>query len=182
MSKSLLQRHYPVMLDNVLQEIGSLRLKRTLRVADCNFGLGGHSNSILTKFPNAKMYLAYANICSDAWEIDERVLQHYKNTLELQTGDQTRLTLHHENFGDIGKAKGDRYDVVLADLGYNSLQLEEWEGFSWMRDSELDMRYSPSFTPAKQYVSIMNIVCVGQFNECTGVDEYSDRLRGPQQA
>lgn len=33
------------------------------------------------------------------------------------------------------------YDVLLADLGFNSVQLEEYEGFSWNIDSGLDMRY-----------------------------------------
>lgn len=33
------------------------------------------------------------------------------------------------------------YDVLLADLGFNSVQLEEYEGFSWNVDSGLDMRY-----------------------------------------
>lgn len=33
------------------------------------------------------------------------------------------------------------YDVLLADLGFNSVQLEQFDGFSWNVDTPLDMRY-----------------------------------------
>ena len=48
--------HYPVMVRDVLKGITQLGLQRQFQVADCNFGLGGHSNAILQKFPNALMY------------------------------------------------------------------------------------------------------------------------------
>ena len=38
--------------------------------------------------------------------------------------------------------EGNKYDLLLADLGYNSWQLENRDGFSWRIESELDMRYS----------------------------------------
>ena len=47
--------HYPVMLQNVLKAIASLNTHRIITVADCNFGLGGHSNAILKQFPNCRM-------------------------------------------------------------------------------------------------------------------------------
>jgi 16S rRNA C1402 N4-methylase RsmH len=45
--------HYPVMLNNVLKAITNMKLQRKISIVDCNFGLGGHSNSILQTFPNS---------------------------------------------------------------------------------------------------------------------------------
>lgn len=39
---------------------------------------------------------------------------------------------------------GIKCDVVLADVGFNSVQLEEAEGFSWNKETKLDMRYNRS--------------------------------------
>lgn len=47
--------HYPVMLQNVIKAISALNIHRKITLADCNFGLGGHSNSILKQFPNCAM-------------------------------------------------------------------------------------------------------------------------------
>jgi 16S rRNA C1402 N4-methylase RsmH len=48
--------HYPVMVSNVIKSIKSMNMLRKFSVADCNFGLGGHSNAILNEFPNSSMY------------------------------------------------------------------------------------------------------------------------------
>jgi 16S rRNA C1402 N4-methylase RsmH len=48
-------KHYPVMLSNVLAKIESLHYLRPFKVVDCNFGFGGHSREILSRFPNAYM-------------------------------------------------------------------------------------------------------------------------------
>ena len=64
--------------------------------------------------------------------------------MTLQTGDQSRLQVNLKNFTKITEdcSKSEKFDIVLADLGYNSLQLETKDGFSWKIDSPLDMRYS----------------------------------------
>lgn len=49
-------KHYPVMFANVLKNISELYLSSKFKVADCNFGLGGHSERILENFPQASMY------------------------------------------------------------------------------------------------------------------------------
>lgn len=50
-------KHYPVMYRNVITKIKNLNLSRTLKIADCNFGFGGHSHLILNTFPNCVMYI-----------------------------------------------------------------------------------------------------------------------------
>jgi 16S rRNA C1402 N4-methylase RsmH len=54
MSASVI-KHYPVMIKNVITKIDSLHYARPFKVADCNFGFGGHSREILKTFPNALM-------------------------------------------------------------------------------------------------------------------------------
>ena len=51
--------HYPVMAANILKSITQMGIKRPLVVADCNFGLGGHSRAILENFKNSQMYGQY---------------------------------------------------------------------------------------------------------------------------
>ena len=54
-------KHYPVMLQNVIANIQSLQYNKTIKIADCNFGFGGHSKAILDHFPNAIMYISSLN-------------------------------------------------------------------------------------------------------------------------
>lgn len=54
MSESVI-KHFPVMVSNVINKIRSLHYARSIKIADCNFGFGGHSRQILKAFPNALM-------------------------------------------------------------------------------------------------------------------------------
>ncbi len=36
----------------------------------------------------------------------------------------------------------DKFDIILADFGFNSFHLETDRGFSWLKEEYLDMRYS----------------------------------------
>ena len=54
--KSSLIKHFPVMAHNVLSQMKQFPTIMPLKVADCNFGLGGHSRLILKNFPRARMY------------------------------------------------------------------------------------------------------------------------------
>jgi hypothetical protein len=49
-------RHWPVMAGNVLARARQFPRVLPLRVADCNFGLGGHSSMLLQHFPKAMVY------------------------------------------------------------------------------------------------------------------------------
>ena len=44
------------MAHNVLTQMKQFPSIMPLKVADCNFGLGGHSQLILKNFPHAQMY------------------------------------------------------------------------------------------------------------------------------
>ena len=53
--KDSIIKHFPVMAQNVLRKMKIYPKMMPLKVADCNFGLGGHSKFILKSFPYANM-------------------------------------------------------------------------------------------------------------------------------
>ncbi len=52
-------RHFPVMAENVIRKIKKVHYSKPVKVADCNFGFGGHTKLILKNFPKALVYLLY---------------------------------------------------------------------------------------------------------------------------
>jgi 16S rRNA C1402 N4-methylase RsmH len=51
-------KHYPVMAGNAIQKIKKCFTSKPIKVADCNFGFGGHTKLILKNFPRALVYLS----------------------------------------------------------------------------------------------------------------------------
>lgn len=49
-------RHFPVMGSNLMKKMQTFPSILPLKIADCNFGLGGHSKLLLNRFPKAFMY------------------------------------------------------------------------------------------------------------------------------
>lgn len=45
------------MASNIMKKMQIFPKILPLKIADCNFGLGGHSKLLLKQFPKAKMYL-----------------------------------------------------------------------------------------------------------------------------
>src|SRR5207247_4758313 len=74
-----------------------------------------------------------------AFDLDADNLARARPRLEEVGGD---FTLHHGNFAGVATAlAGEPADVLLADLGMSSMQVDDPErGFSYARDGPLDMR------------------------------------------
>jgi 16S rRNA C1402 N4-methylase RsmH len=70
-------KHYSVMVKNVLAKIEELKTQRTIKIADCNFGFGGHSHRILKQFPKAFMYVI--DYDSQGFDLDPTVIQYYND-------------------------------------------------------------------------------------------------------
>jgi 16S rRNA (cytosine1402-N4)-methyltransferase len=106
-------------------------------VVDCTLGLGGHSEALLTRFPEARLV---------ALDRDKEALRLAGERL-APFGD--RATLVHAVYDelpevlrrlDIPRAQG-----VLFDLGVSSMQLDEADrGFAYAQDAPLDMRMDQS--------------------------------------
>jgi len=106
-------------------------------VVDCTVGAGGHA-LLLAEAIGVEGRL----IGIDA---DPTSIEQARSTL---SGALCRVDLVHAGFGDVGEVLAglgvERADVMLADLGLCSTQLDDRSrGFSFMGDGPLDMRMNP---------------------------------------
>lgn len=103
---------------------------------DVTFGGGGHTRSILQAEPSCKVI---------AFDWDKIALETNGEPLKAEFGD--RLELVWGNFAHFDRlmkkieVKG--VDGILADFGTSQNQIHEREGFSFRKDTALDMRMSP---------------------------------------
>lgn len=126
--------HLPVMAAEVLAALDP----RPGEVAvDCTFGRGGHAAEILRR------------ILPDGWliafDLDPANLAPARERLAAIG---PNFTLHHGNFAAIASilaAENLQADIILADLGMSSMQVDEpGRGFSFAREGPLDMRMDPT--------------------------------------
>ncbi|MFE9630402.1 16S rRNA (cytosine(1402)-N(4))-methyltransferase RsmH [Streptomyces sp. NPDC006463] len=102
-------------------------------VVDCTLGLGGHSEALLTRFPEVRLI---------GLDRDKEALRLSGERL-APFGD--RATLVHAIYADLAEVlDGLRLPAVqgiLFDLGVSSMQLDEADrGFAYAQDAPLDMR------------------------------------------
>lgn len=109
--------HFPVMLDQIEKLI---KYKKYETIIDCTFGAGGHS----------KMFLNYCNKLT-AFDRDD--------TVENFVFKHDKFQFIHDQFSNINKHIV-WADFIFADLGMSSMQINSHRGFSFMIDSDLDMR------------------------------------------
>ena len=127
------RRHVPVLLDRVLELLAPALTGGPRVVVDGTLGMGGHSAALLAAHPE----LTLVGLDRDRQAIalaGERLAEH---------GDRVRLV--HAVYDELPDVLEDlgiaRVNGVLLDLGVSSLQLDETDrGFSYSRNSELDMR------------------------------------------
>jgi 16S rRNA (cytosine1402-N4)-methyltransferase len=129
--------HVPVLLDEV---IDALRPEPGAVYVDCTAGLGGHASSIARQInPDGMIVLN---------DLDQGNLDSAKSLLEKTLSDRGGLRAIHGNFADLPrtlKAEGIRADMVLADLGFASSQVDDPErGLSFRFSGPLDMRLDRS--------------------------------------
>lgn len=123
--------HKPALLE---ESIEGLNIKEGGIYVDATFGGGGHSNEILERLKNGKLFV---------FDQDIDALKNSKENKNLFT--------IHANFRHMREelnAKGiTKVDGILADLGVSSHQIDTPQrGFSTRFDSPLDMRMNTSET------------------------------------
>ena len=131
---STLFYHKTVMVEEVLQYLNPQKDKL---YCDVTFGSGGHTKAILDKQPECHVV---------ALDWDATSIETYAPALEECY--QERLLLLWGNFANLyrilHKAKVGKVDGILADFGTSQMHIKERAGFSFFRDSDLDMRMSPA--------------------------------------
>jgi len=126
--------HKTVMVQEVLHYLNP---KPGRTYCDVTFGSGGHTKAILDQESRCKVV---------ALDWDATSIETYAPELEERYGD--RLHIIWGNFANLyrllQKANVGKVDGIIADFGTSQMHLKERAGFSFSRDSELDMRMSPA--------------------------------------
>jgi len=129
--------HVPVMRERVLGLLAPAVSDGPAVVVDATLGLGGHAAALLAAHPDLRLI---------GIDRDPDALARSGDRLAAYRG---RLTLVHAVYDALPQVLADagveRVDGVLFDLGVSSLQLDSPErGFSYARDTSLDMRMDPT--------------------------------------
>ncbi|WP_283844460.1 16S rRNA (cytosine(1402)-N(4))-methyltransferase RsmH [Streptomyces sp. RerS4] len=130
-------RHVPVMLQRCLDLLAPALERPGAVVVDCTLGLGGHSEALLTRFPEVRLI---------GLDRDKEALRLSGERL-ARFGD--RATLVHAIYADLAEVL-DKLGLptvqgILFDLGVSSMQLDEADrGFAYAQDAPLDMRMDQS--------------------------------------
>ncbi len=126
--------HIPVLLTETL---AALAPQPGETVIDCTTGLGGHASAL------AKAVNPHGRVVG--FDLDPQNLAFAQKSIAAAGGNFTPV---HSNFARIPdhlQKLGIRADIVLADLGFSSNQMDDPDrGFSFSTDSPLDMRLDPT--------------------------------------
>ncbi len=123
--------HRSVLLDDVLDYLNPQDGKV---YADCNLGMGGHSEAILERSG------PHGNVIGFDWDADALSLAR-----ERLAGFGERVRFVHDNFANLklwlAEFEVSGLDGLLLDLGLSSFQLDKSDrGFSFQGSQPLDMR------------------------------------------
>ena len=127
------QDHVPVLREEVLAALlpEAARSSRPV-IVDCTLGRGGHASDLAAAAPGARVI---------GFDLDEANLSAAAQRLRDEGADVTPV---HGSFLTAPRELarlGCRADVVLADLGFSSNQMDEpSRGFSMQAEGPLDMR------------------------------------------
>lgn len=134
--------HIPVLLNECIE---GLKIKKKGIYVDGTLGGAGHSFRIATKLNNTGTLIG---IDRDAEAIQKakETLKEFNNIIYVQD--------NHDNIKEIlSKLNIEKVDGILLDLGVSSYQIdEETRGFSYTKNSPLDMRMDKNQKLTAEYV------------------------------
>lgn len=146
--------HIPVLVQEVITYMAP---KPNGVYVDATFGGGGHTRSLLMHEKTCKVIGLDWDLA--ALEQGAALQQEFPGRLELIWGNFAQIDkkLSKEGFGKV--------DGILADFGTSQFQLSERPGFSFYKDSPLDMRMSP----AHQKITAADILNAAPEKELTSI-------------
>jgi 16S rRNA (cytosine1402-N4)-methyltransferase len=132
--------HVPVLLDRVVALVAPALAQPGAVLVDATLGLGGHSEAVLERFPEARVV---------GIDRDTHALERSRERLAPYA---ERVTFVLAVYDEIAEVLADlglpHVDGVLFDLGVSSMQLDVRErGFAYAEDAPLDMRMNDTTGP-----------------------------------
>jgi 16S rRNA (cytosine1402-N4)-methyltransferase len=127
--------HTPVLWREVLSFVRDSVFGGSGVCADCTLGEGGHSELLLSNFPDIRII---------AFERDAEILAIARNRLERFSG---RIEFINSNFSEVSSVLAGRGEIryILFDYGISSYHFDKsGRGFSFRDDEPLDMRLDKS--------------------------------------
>ena len=125
--------HIPVLLQTAIDYLINPVITAPV-IADCTLGGGGYSFEIAKRISDKNGRLICIDKDKNALEYSEKYLKDFEKN----------ITFINANFADLKMILKDlqiaAIDGTVMDLGLSSYQLESEDGFSFMKDTPLDMR------------------------------------------
>lgn len=125
--------HRPVMVAEVLEVLAPQAGELAV---DCTLGYGGHAAALLAAIqPGGRLV---------ALDIDPIELPKTEARLRALGFGPDVFTTHRTNYAGLAKILPEPADVILADLGLSSMQIDNpARGFTYKADGPLDLRMNP---------------------------------------
>ena len=158
--------HVPVLLDEVLDSLAPAPGEHLL---DLTLGRAGHSVEILQRTsPDGRL----VGVDRDPVALQESAQRLPEGRVLLIQGDFGHLPELREKIGH------ETWDLILADLGVSSPQIDEGErGFSFRHDGPLDMRMDPTTgETAAEYLARIDEGELARIIHEYGEDRHSRRI------
>ncbi len=143
--------HRPIMVPEILEV---LTLRPGDVALDCTLGYGGHARELLARVqPGGRLI---------GLDVDSIELPKTKARINAMGFPAESIVVARMNFaglpGFLAEAAPEGVDVLLADLGLSSMQIDNpTRGFTYKEDGPLDMRMNPERgQPASAFLSTLN--------------------------
>jgi 16S rRNA (cytosine1402-N4)-methyltransferase len=124
--------HLPIMVSEVLE---ALAPQPGELAVDCTLGYGGHAQELLKAIQPGGRLIGF--------DVDPLEIAKTESRLR-ELGFGKAFTAHNKNFAGISRTLPEPADVILADLGLSSMQIDNpARGFTFKYDGPLDLRMNP---------------------------------------
>jgi 16S rRNA (cytosine1402-N4)-methyltransferase len=125
--------HRPIMVREIVEILDP---KPGQLAVDCTLGYGGHSMALLPAIqPGGRLI---------ALDVDPIELPKSRARLQSLGYDPGTITIHRSNFAGLARRLPEPADMIVADLGVSSMQMDNPErGFTYKYDGPLDLRMNP---------------------------------------
>lgn len=143
-------QHIPVLLNDVIEQLSPERGERYL---DVTLGGAGHAAEIAKRIVPGGMIVGFDRD-PDAQAAARERLREFDLDKTLIQSSFIELDARLRDRGIADRAAGGGFDMVLADFGLSSHQIDSVErGFSFQNEAPLDMRMSQSGETAAEFLA-----------------------------